>query len=62
MRSPIMKHFSYSHLPDESRPVVKRICDLAYQLDDEVRDGAEKSAGLRKLIEAKDCFVRATLE
>ena len=24
-------------------------------------DGAEKSAGLRKLLEAKDCFVRAAL-
>ena len=24
-------------------------------------DGADKSAGLRKLLEAKDCMVRATL-
>ena len=24
--------------------------------------GAEKTAGLRKLLEAKDCFVRAMLE
>jgi hypothetical protein len=24
-------------------------------------DSAEKSAGLRKLLEAKDCFVRASL-
>ena len=25
-------------------------------------DGPEKSAGLRKLLEAKDCFVRAALD
>ena len=25
-------------------------------------EGAEKTAGLRKLLEAKDCFVRARLE
>jgi hypothetical protein len=24
-------------------------------------DGSEKSAGMRKLLEAKDCFVRAML-
>ena len=27
-----------------------------------VADSAEKSAGLRKLLEAKDCFVRAAIE
>ena len=37
------------------------ICWLARELDAQLPDGAEKSAGLRKLLEAKDCFVRATL-
>ena len=41
-------------------PSIKRkpICDLATKMD-ELPDCAEKSAGLRKLLEAKDCFVRA---
>ncbi|WP_245263211.1 hypothetical protein [Azorhizobium doebereinerae] len=41
-----------------SRPIGK----LAEKMDAELPDGAEKSAGLRKLLEAKDCLVRAKLE
>ncbi|MEM8271221.1 hypothetical protein Q4R99_19595 [Morganella morganii] len=39
----------------------KPIGDLAEQMDEQLPDGAEKSAGLRKLLEAKDCLVRAKL-
>lgn len=31
-------------------------------MDAQLPDCAEKSAGMRKLLEAKDCFVRAALE
>ena len=31
-------------------------------MDDFLPDGPEKSAGLRKLLEAKDCFVRSAIE
>lgn len=31
-------------------------------MDRELPNGPEKSAGLRKLLEAKDCFVRAALD
>jgi len=34
---------------------------LAYNLVDQLEDGPEFTAGLRKLLEAKDCFVRAAL-
>jgi hypothetical protein len=30
-------------------------------MEAELPDGPEKSAGMRKLLEAKDCFVRAAL-
>jgi hypothetical protein len=30
-------------------------------MNDALPDGPEKSAGLRKLLEAKDCFVRAKI-
>lgn len=62
MPSPIMKHFAYAHLPPHLQEVSRPIGDLAEKMDAELPDGAEKSAGLRKLLEAKDCLVRAKLE
>lgn len=62
MPSQIMKYFAYDHLPEKLQVVSKPIGDLAKQMDDVIPDGAEKSAGLRKLLEAKDCLVRAALE
>ena len=58
MASPILQYFTYYHLPDSLQQVSKPICELAKKLDEELPDGPEKSAGLRKLLEAKDCFVR----
>jgi len=59
--SPIMKYFEYAHLPPHLQEVSKPIGELAKEMDDLLPDGAEKSAGLRKLLEAKDCLVRAKL-
>lgn len=62
MPSPILKHFAYEHLPEDLQDVSKPVGDLAGQLDALLPDGPEKSAGLRKLLEAKDCLVRARLD
>lgn len=59
--SPIMKYFTFSHLPEKLQVVSKPIGELAQLMDETLPDGAEKSAGLRKLLEAKDCLVRANL-
>lgn len=59
--NPIMRYFAYSHLPEKLQAVSKPLGDLAIALDEALPDGPEKSAGLRKLLEAKDCFVRASL-
>lgn len=59
--SPIMKFFAYEHLPPHLQAVSKPLCELARECDEQFPDGPEKSAGLRKLLEAKDCFVRAAL-
>lgn len=59
--NPIMKYFEYAHLPPHLQAVSKPICDLAQEMDDLLDDGPEKSAGLRKLLEAKDCLVRASI-
>ncbi|HCM9483713.1 hypothetical protein [Enterobacter kobei] len=61
MPSSIMKYFAYQHLPAHLQEVSKPIGDLATLMDESLPDGAEKSAGLRKLLEAKDALVRAKL-
>jgi hypothetical protein len=59
--SPIMKFFVYDHLPEKLQKISKPIGDLARMMDEELPNCAEKSAGLRKLLEAKDALVRASL-
>lgn len=59
--NPILKFFAYEHLPPSLQAVSKPIAELARQIDEAIPNSAEKSAGLRKLLEAKDCFVRAVL-
>lgn len=56
-----MKYFEYTHLPPHLQEVSKPIGELAKLMNETLADGPEKSAGLRKLLEAKDCLVRAKL-
>lgn len=62
MPNPIMKHFKYDHLPHHLQLFSAPLCDLAEELNHCLPECPEKSAGLRKLLEAKDCFVRAAME
>lgn len=62
MPSTTIKYFSYEHLPEKLQEISKPIAELARWLEETLPDGAEKSAGMRKLLEAKDCFVRSILE
>jgi hypothetical protein len=60
---PIMRYFQYEHLPYGPLKDTSAMChDLAFQMAETLQPGAELSAGLRKLLEAKDCFVRAALD
>lgn len=59
--SEITKYFKYEHLPENLKKVSKPFGEMALSIEDNVPDGPEKSAGLRKLLEAKDCIVRACL-
>ena len=61
MTNSIMTFFKYQHLPQHLQEVSKSLCEVAVEMDQSLPDSAEKSAGLRKLLEAKDCFVRARL-
>ena len=62
MPSTTIKYFSYAHLPQDLQEVSKPFGELAQLMEALLPDGAEKSAGMRKLLEAKDCFVRAKLD
>ena len=57
----IMQYFKYEHLPEQLQEVSKPLCDVAEKMNEDLPNGPEKSAGLRKLLEAKDCFVRSAL-
>lgn len=53
-----LRWFEYDHLPEDLQEIAHPIYDLADALYERLGDGAERSAGFRKLLEAKDCFVR----
>jgi hypothetical protein len=61
MPSTTIQYFGYAHLPEQLQKVSKPLSDLAHLMEETLPDGPEKSAGMRKLLEAKDCFVRAAL-
>lgn len=60
-REPIMRYFEYAHLPEHLQKVSRPFGELAEQIHQSVPRSAERAAGLRKLLEAKDCIVRAVL-
>lgn len=57
----ILRYFDYAHLPEHLQYVSKDFHDLAHKAAARVA-GPELTAGLRKLLEAKDCIVRAQLD
>ena len=57
----ILRYFAYAHLPEHLQAISLRFHALAVDLIGRTDPGPEQSAGLRKLLEAKDCFVRAAL-
>ncbi len=58
----LMKFFRYDHLPQHLQEPSRSCSDLAHKIDSLLPESPEKTAGLRKLLEAKDCFVRAKIE
>lgn len=57
----MMQFFAYEHLPPHLQEISKPFGDLAKQIVETLPSNAERTAGLRKLLEAKDCIVRAKL-
>lgn len=62
MANRMMQWFKFDHLPSHLQEPSKACALLAAEMDATLPEGPEKTAGLRKLLEAKDCFVRALFE
>jgi hypothetical protein len=56
----LLSFFKWEHLPPHLAEVSKPFCSLAQFVADDLT-GAEATVCLRKLLEAKDCAVRARL-
>ncbi len=61
MKSQLLQFFEYSHLPEHLQAMSKPFGDLATQIEATLANNPEKTVALRKLLEAKDCAVRAVL-
>ena len=56
-----LKFFDFEHLPKHLQRVSKPFYYVAMEMDATLAEGEEKQMGFRKLLEAKDCMVRAAL-
>lgn len=57
----LLSFFSYDHLPPHLQVVSEQFHQVAHQMVGGFSVCPEVYAGLRKLLEAKDCFVRAAI-
>lgn len=58
----VAQFFTFDHLPEGAPREVSADCaKLAESMISKLPDGPELTAGLRELLIAKDCFVRAAL-
>lgn len=58
---PMLKFFQFDHLPVHLQAVSGNFCDIAHTIVAIVPRNAERTVALRKLLESKDCAVRALL-
>ena len=57
----LLQFFQYEHLPAHLQAVSKPFCELAQHMADTLPVNPESTVAMRKLLEAKDCAVRAVL-
>jgi hypothetical protein len=60
-QDPIMQFFVYSHLRPELQEKSKPFGELAQWIVDNLLRNPERTVALRKLLEAKDAAVRASI-
>jgi ferritin-like protein len=58
----LLRFFEYDHLSyEKAREVSKQFHDLAHTMAEALPDSAETTVAIRKILEAKDCAVRAVV-
>lgn len=57
----MIQFFAWAHLPPHLQEISRPFGELAQWMVDNLPMNPERTAGLRKLLEAKDCAVRARL-
>ena len=57
----LKQFFEYSHLPPHLAEVSQPFCELADHILKNLPENPERTTALRKLLEAKDCAVRARI-
>ena len=58
----LVKYFAFAHLADRLRIISEIYAGAALDLLAQLSDGPELTAALRKLVESKDCAVRALVD
>lgn len=58
---PMLRYFTYSHLPGPLQDVSKLFHACAIAIAVSLPRSAERTVALRKLLEAKDCAIRAAV-
>lgn len=61
MEEYLIQFFAYEHLPAHLKEVSKPFGELANMICETLPRNPERTVALRKLLEAKDCAVRAKL-
>jgi hypothetical protein len=60
-QDPMLQFFKYNHLPEKMQEVSRPFGQLAVFIVETLPRNPERTVALRKLLEAKDCAVRATI-
>lgn len=60
-KEPLLQFFKYEHLPQNLQNVSRPFGEVAQSIADRLPRNSERTTCLRKLLEAKDCAVRAAL-
>lgn len=57
----VTRFFEHNHLPEPLMLIAHKCSKLKDDMLENINDDPELTVGLRKLLEAKDCFVRAAV-
>lgn len=57
----LIQFFNYEHLPEHLQKISKPFKELADQIEATLPCNPERTVALRKLLESKDCAVRAAI-